>query len=101
MFASAVSIRAAILTTRSFYEIYTHHGVFNHGTNLVSMQLLAGEFPAGAAICNNDKYVLCTCLDGLGMLLVVVISIQKFGDRFSGGYYKVWIIVSHLETKND
>ena len=89
MFFSAVSIRAAILTTRSFSEIYIHHGVFNHGTNLVSMSLLADEFPAGVAICNNDKYVPCTCLDGLGMLLVVVINIQKFGARFSGGYYKV------------
>ena len=32
------------------------------------------------------------------MQLFVVISIQKWGARFSGGCYKVWIIVSNLDT---
>ena len=36
-FFNAVSIRAAIFTTRSFSEIYVHHEVFNRGTNLVSV----------------------------------------------------------------
>ena len=63
------------------------------------MQLLASESPVGVVICNNDRHVLCTCLDGLGMLLVVVISIQKWSVRFSGGCYKVWIIVYHLDTE--
>ena len=36
-FFSAVSLRAAILMAGSFSEIYIHHGVFNRGTNLVSV----------------------------------------------------------------
>ena len=99
IFVNAVSVRAAIFTTRSFSEIHVHHEVFDRGTNLVSVLLLAGESPVGVAICNNDWRVLCTYLDGLGMLLVVAISIQKWDARFSGGYYKVWIIVSHLDTE--
>ena len=36
-FFNAVSLRAAIFKTRSFFEIYIHHEVFNRGTNLVSV----------------------------------------------------------------
>ena len=37
MFFSAVSMRAAIFKATSFSEIYLHYGVFNRGTNLVSV----------------------------------------------------------------
>ena len=38
MFFFAVSIRVAILfMARHFFEIYAHYGVFNRGTNLVSV----------------------------------------------------------------
>ena len=63
----------------SFSEIYVHHGLFNRGTNLVSVWLLAGESPVGVAVCGSDGHVLCACLDGLGMLLVVVISDPEVG----------------------
>ena len=37
VFFSAVSMKARIFMTGSFSEIYVHHGVFNRGTNLVSV----------------------------------------------------------------
>ena len=36
-FFGAVSIRAAIFIGGRFFEIYIHYGVFNRGTNLVTV----------------------------------------------------------------
>ena len=77
------------IMAKSSSEIYGYYEVFNRGTNLVSMSLLAGESLVGAAICGSGIYVLCACLDGLGMQLFVVISVRKWGAGFSEGYYKV------------
>ena len=54
-----------------------HYSIFIRGNRLVTIQLLTVESPVVVAICNIERRVLCTYLDGLGMQRVAVISTRS------------------------